>query len=102
MAKSNVHSSRHRQRLAIPVLPLGASLGAFFALTYAACVLFYFLFPELVLNHVVLALFLPGFKFLDWTSFILGLVESVGYGWYVALIFGPLFNFFNGTRLLGR
>lgn len=102
MSTSNIHSGQSHHQLAIPVLPLGASLGAFFALSYAACVLFYLLFPDLVLNHAVLTLFLPGFKLLDWPSFFLGLIESIGYGWYVALVFGPLFNFFNGTRLLGR
>jgi hypothetical protein len=30
---------------------------------------------------------------LTWGSFLLGLVESFGYGWYVALIFGPLYNY---------
>jgi hypothetical protein len=102
MSISSIQSGQDHHQLVIPVLPFGASLSAFFALSYAACVLFYLLFPELVLNHAVLTLFLPGFKLLDWKSFILGLIESVGYGWYVALIFGPLFNFFNGTRLFGR
>jgi hypothetical protein len=37
---------------------------------------------------------LPGFTWLTWPSFLLGVVESFVYGWYVALIFGPLFNFF--------
>jgi hypothetical protein len=31
---------------------------------------------------------------LTWPSFVLGLIESSAYGWYVALIFCPLFNFF--------
>ena len=35
---------------------------------------------------------LPGFKLLNWWSFFLGLIESFGYGWYVALIVGPLYN----------
>jgi hypothetical protein len=78
----------------IPVFALGMALALFFVITYALCVLFYLLFPDLVLNHAVLALFLPGFKLLSWPSFFLGLVESFGYGWYVALVFGPLYNFF--------
>lgn len=102
MPTSTTQSGRLHDRLAIPVLPLGASVSAFFAISYVACILFYILFPGLVINHAVLSLFLPGFKLLDWPSFFLGLVESIGYGWYVALIFGPLFNFFNGTRLFGR
>jgi hypothetical protein len=41
-----------------------------------------------------LAIFLPGFKLLSWPTFLLGLVESFAYGWYIALTFGPLYNFF--------
>lgn len=77
----------------LPVIPLGLSLAAFFVISYVLCVLFYLLFPQAVLNHAVLTLFLPGFKLLTWGSFFLGLIESFGYGWYVALIFGPLYNY---------
>ncbi len=41
-----------------------------------------------------LSLFLPGFTLLTWTSFCLGLFESLAWGWYVALVFGPIYNFF--------
>lgn len=78
----------------IPVFALGMSLSLFLVIAYVACVLLYLLFPELVLNHAVLMLFLPGFKLLDWPSFFLGLVESFGYGWIIALVFAPLYNFF--------
>jgi hypothetical protein len=37
---------------------------------------------------------LPGFTWLTWPSFFLGLVETFVFGWYVALVFGPLYNFF--------
>ena len=83
-----------RRAAPIPVLALGMSLGLFLVISYALCVLLYLLFPELVRNHTMLALLLPGFELLDWRSFILGLVESFGYGWYVALLFGPLYNLF--------
>ena len=78
----------------VPVIPLGLSLGAFFVISYALCILLYLVFPQAVLNHAMLALFLPGFKLLTWGSFFLGLIESFGYGWYIALIFAPLYNFF--------
>ena len=29
---------------------------------------------------------LPGFTWISWGSFLIGLVESYGYGWYAALI----------------
>jgi hypothetical protein len=50
--------------------------------------------PGLPIEHSALAIFLPGFALLSWQTFILGAVESFAWGWYVALIFCPLFNFF--------
>jgi hypothetical protein len=82
----------------IPLVPLGMSLSLFLVISYVACVLFYFLFPEAAQSHAVLTLFLPGFKLLTWPSFLLGLVESFAYGWYVALVFGPLYNLFVSRR----
>ncbi len=77
----------------IPVVALGLSLGLFFAISFVLCVLFYFLFPEAALNHLVLRL-LPGLGTLTAPRLLLGLIESFAYGWYIALIFGPLYNYF--------
>ena len=82
----------------IPVVPLGMALGLFLVISYLACIALYLIAPEMASGHAVLVLFLPGFKLLDWASFFLGLVESFGYGWYIALIFGPLYNFFAARR----
>ncbi len=77
----------------LPVLALGAGLGSFLAITYMLCVLFDLWFPEQAMYQTWLRL-LPGFTWLSWPSFFLGLVESFAYGWYVALVFAPLYNFF--------
>lgn len=77
----------------IPVLALGMSLGLFLALTYVLCVGFDLLFPGQAMYQTWLR-FLPGVTWLSWQSFLLGLIESFAYGWYVALVFGPLYNFF--------
>lgn len=77
----------------VPVVALGMSLGSFLALTFVLCVLFDLWFPALAMNPVWAPL-LPGFSWISWNSFALGLVESFAYGWYVALVFGPLYNFF--------
>lgn len=82
-----------RRPTTIPVLALGMSLGIFFMISYVLCILFYLWFPDAASGHAVLSLFLPGFKLLTWPSFLLGLVESFAYGWYVALIFGPIYNY---------
>ena len=83
----------------VPVLAFGMSLGIFFAATYVLCVGFDLLFPGQAMYQSWLRLF-PGFTWLTWASFLLGLVESFAYGWYVALVFGPLFNLF--ARRWGR
>ena len=78
----------------IPVLAFGMSLSLFSLISYVICIIGYLLFPRLPINHAALSIFLPGFELLSWPTFLLGLVESFAYGWYIALIFGPLYNFF--------
>jgi hypothetical protein len=78
----------------IPVFVLGMSLAVFLVISYALCIVGYLMVPGLPINHAALTIFLPGFELLSWSSFFLGLVESFAYGWYIALIFGPLYNFF--------
>ena len=77
----------------IPVVALGMSLGVFLVVTYVLCVLFDLWFPTQAM-HPVWAPLLPGFTWLTWSSFFLGLIEAFAYGWYVALLFGPIHNFF--------
>lgn len=86
--------SVHNGAQVIPLVGLGLALSTFLAVSYVLCILLYFLSPNMVENHAMLALFLPGFKLLTVESFFLGLIETFGYGWYVALIFVPLYNFF--------
>jgi hypothetical protein len=76
------------------VLALGMALSLFLAISYVLCVIGYLAFPSLPIDHAALAIFLPGFELLSWPTFLLGLVESFAWGWYVTLIFGPLYNFF--------
>jgi hypothetical protein len=78
----------------IPVLALGLASSLFLAISFVLCVVSYLLFPSLPVAHGALSLVLPGFELLTLRSFLLGLSESVGWGWYVTLIFGPLYNYF--------
>jgi hypothetical protein len=48
--------------------------------------------------HASLSIFLSGFELLSWRSFFLGLIESFIWGWYIAVVLAPLYNFF-GRRL---
>ncbi len=94
---ATTETSAHRAAL-IPVVPLGMGLGLFLVISYLACIVLYLIAPDMAAGHAMLALFLPGFKLLSWPSFFLGFVESFGYGWYIALIFAPLYNYFAARR----
>jgi hypothetical protein len=80
----------------LPIDAFGLSLSVFFAITYLLCVVLRLLVPD-VGNHLPWFQFFPGF---GWTpsGILLGLIESLAYGWYVALVFGWLFNFFVSRR----
>lgn len=77
----------------VDLLALGNAASLFLAITFSLCVAFDLLFPEMAMYETWRRL-LPGFEWLSWKSFFLGLIESYGYGWYFALIFTPLYNFF--------
>lgn len=72
---------------------VGHATSLFLAITFALCVGFDLLFPQHAMFQAWQKL-LPGFTWLSWGSFLLGLVESYGYGWYVALVWVPLYNVF--------
>lgn len=80
-------------RRGISMVAVGHATGLFLAITFALCVAFDLLFPAHAMFEVWRKL-LPGFEWLSWRSFFLGLAESYGYGWYFALIWVPLYNFF--------
>lgn len=83
----------------IPITALGHALSSFFILSYALCLLGYLALPGFsTQSHEALSIFLPGFTLLSWPSFFLGLIESFVWGWYIALVFGPIYNFFAGRR----
>lgn len=92
---SSVETTARRIEM-IPITIFGLSLSAFFALTYLLCVAFRLVVQDAG-NHIPWFQFFPGFS---WTlgGVLLGLIESVAYGWYVALVFGWLFNFFAAWR----
>jgi hypothetical protein len=73
---------------------LGLSLSTFFAISYVICILGYLLMPDFPVRHEALSIFLPGFQLLSWQSYFLGLIESFAWGWYIAAVFVPLYNFF--------
>jgi len=67
------------------------------AISFTLCVVFDLLFPEHAMYQTWRAL-LPGFEWLSWKSFIIGLIESYLYGWYFSLIWVPIYNLATGRK----
>ena len=90
--------SGERVMSSLNVVRLGLSLSTFFVISYVICIVGYLLLPGFPVQHAALSIFLPGFELLSWRSYFLGLVESFIWGWYIAAVFAPLYNFF-GRRV---
>jgi hypothetical protein len=97
MAQHDTHRQAPVHHL-IPLIVFGLSLSSFLAISYVFCIIGYLVFPQLPVSHSSLAVVLPGFALLSWQTFFLGLAESFAWGWYVTLVFVPLYNFFASRR----
>ena len=89
--------SQHGTR-PLSVVPMGMTLSVFLSVSYVLCVLFDLWLPAYAMNPAWSAL-LPGFVWISWGSFFLGLIETFAYGWYAALLFTMLHNFFYKPKL---
>jgi hypothetical protein len=78
----------------LAIVPLGLSLGVFFVITYVLCIAFGILVSDRGM-HQLLPQLLPGFTWITWPGFLVGAFWSFVYGWYIAALFAPLFNFFS-------
>ncbi len=71
------------------------SLGLWASISFILCVAWGLVTPEGLHMHVFLEQILPGFKWLTWWGFLLGLVESFLFGGYAGLVFVPIYNAVN-------
>jgi hypothetical protein len=84
----------------VSIPALGLSLGLFFAITFALLVWFGAIFGQGMFEGMEMGdgvnmsehmtQMAGGLGF--WPFFLIGLVVSFALGWYIALIFGPLYN----------
>ena len=81
----------------ISLVAVGHATSLLFVITFTLCVVWDLLFPEYAMFESWRRL-LPGFEWISWKSFFLGFVESYGYGWYLALIWVPIYNVFAVRR----
>jgi len=78
---------------------VGLAMGSFLSISYIVCVV-----GDLVFEHRMYEVWLkllPGFTWISWPSFFLGLIETFAYGIYFGLVFVPLYNFFH-DRIVAR
>ena len=68
------------------------SLGIFTAISFVLCVVYGLIVPQSAHMPEVLEMALPGFKWLTFGGFCLGLLESFLYGVYAGLVFVPIYN----------
>ena len=73
--------------------PVTWALGLFSAVTFVVCVVYGLLVPKALHMVQLLEIVLPGFAWLSFGSFLLGLAESFLYGVYAGLVFVPIYNF---------
>lgn len=80
------------------------SSALFAALTFLVCVAYGLIVPEELHMSAFLEQVLPGFRWLTWTGFAVGFVESFLYGAYAGLayswIYNGLWRRWNGNRAL--
>ncbi len=77
----------------ISLVAVGHASSLLLVISYVLCIGFDLLFPEQAMFAAWRKL-LPGFEWLTWKGFFIGLAESYGYGWYFALVWVPIYNFF--------
>ncbi len=77
----------------ISLVAVGHATSLLLAITFTLCVVWDLLLPEYAMYPAWRTL-LPGFEWLSVQSFLLGLVEIWAYGWFFALIWVPIYNFF--------
>lgn len=74
------------------------AVTSFGIITYILCIIFDFVFPQWAMSKLW-EILLPGFAWISWGSFFIGLIGVIVYGVYVAAVFVPIYNYFRGNNL---
>lgn len=78
--------------------PVAAAVATLGTLTYILCIIFDFIFPPWAMNEFW-EILLPGFTWISWGSFFVGLAGIIAYSIYIAAVFVPVYNYFYGSDL---
>jgi hypothetical protein len=78
----------------LPYWPVAWTLAVFFVVVFTLDVLLGLLFPNWWVMQHLYELILPGYTFISWGTYFLGLVEIFISGFLTAILFVPIYNFF--------
>lgn len=70
------------------------ALGVASLISFLVCVSYGLATPASLHMTEFLEQVLPGFKWLTWPGFFIGLIESFLYGAYAGMVYVPVYNFF--------
>jgi len=79
--------------------PVAWTLAVFAAVVFALEMLLGVLFPNWWVMQKQYEFLLPGFTFVTWGTFFLGLVEIFIGGFLTAVLFVPIYNYFAGREV---
>lgn len=71
---------------------VGSAMAGFLVVSYLLCVGYDLMFGQEMYRAWVQLL--PGFVWISWGSFLLGLLEVVVYGYFFGMVFAPFYNLF--------
>ncbi len=75
----------------LSLIAVGQATSVLLATTFVLCVGFDLMVPDMAM-YASWQRLLPGFEWISWSDFFLGFIEAYGYGWYIALIWVPVYN----------
>jgi hypothetical protein len=78
----------------LSVWPVAWTLAVFSAVVFTLDVMAGLLFPNWWVMQNLYELLLPGYSFIGWGTYFLGLVEVFVGGFLTAVLFVPILNFF--------
>jgi hypothetical protein len=88
MSLNNAGSDAHTHALSVVVV--GQAMSLFLSISFLLCALLAVVVPQSEIDHWFRIL--PWVAPLTWTSALVGIVETVVYGWFFAMLFVPLYN----------
>ena len=98
---TTVATPTHQEARGVGAARVTLAISSLLAISYVLCVVFDLLFPSLAMYRAWAPL-LPGFHWLSWASFTLGLAESFAYGLYIAGLYYGLLWLFARVDGIGR